>query len=55
MARFLTETKKFHDFLVLWLVAIDPANAAQHPGTGSTLPPEATRMADVLMSALIVE
>jgi hypothetical protein len=55
MSRLFTETQKFHDFLMLWLVAVNLSDTAQHPTTGSTLSTKAPRVAHMLMLALIVE
>ncbi len=48
------ETEKL-DNLLMWLVAINFADAAEHSETGPTLSTETSRMADMLMGALIVE
>lgn len=54
MATLFAETEKLDD-LLMWLVAVNFADAAEHSETGSTLSTEASRMADMLMGALIVE
>jgi hypothetical protein len=55
MARLFTETQKFHDFLVLRLVAVNLPDATQHPAAGPALSAEAPGVAHVLMLALVVE
>ena len=53
-AHFLIEGQVF-DAFEMRLVTVDLAEAGQHPGASTHLPPEAARMTHVLVGALVVE
>lgn len=54
MTGFFAEAEELHG-LLLRLIAVDFTYAEEQPGAGPALSAEASRMADVLVGAMVVE